>query len=85
MLSQEFDQVGPHQGFAAGQAHLAHPQADEGAGHRQEFSGAQGEIAAGEALIRVHAIDAAEVTAVSHRQAQIGDAPAEGVDQVLRR
>ena len=31
--AQELDQVGPHQGFAAGQAHLAHSQADKGAGH----------------------------------------------------
>ena len=73
--------VPPHQGLAAGDAQLAHALRDEGRADPVELLEGQ-KIALGqEGHVLGHAIDAAEIAAVRHRDAQIGDRPAKRVQQ----
>ena len=62
---------------------LAHAARDEGARQPVDLLEAQQILARQEGHGLGHAIDAAEVAAVGDRDAQIGDMPAEGVDQGL--
>ena len=73
--------VPPHQGLAAGDAQLAHALRDEGRADPVELLEGQKVALGQEGHVLGHAIDAAEVAAVRHRDAQIGDRPAERVHQ----
>lgn len=70
-----------HQRLAAGDTNAPHAEADEGVGHRVKFLQAEDLIAGKELHVFAHAVGAAEVAAIRHRQAQVGDATAEGIDQ----
>ena len=73
-----------HQRLAAGQAQLADALGDEGAAQPVEFLQAQ-EVGLGqEGHVLRHAIDAAEIAAVGHRHAQIGDGALKRIDQRRR-
>ena len=70
-----------HQGLAAGDAQLPHAEADEGVAEPVELLERQ-ELRLGQELhVLGHAVDAAEVAAVGHRDAQIGQPPSERIDQ----
>ena len=70
-----------HQRLAAGEPELAHAAGDEGRAQPVELLERQHVLLRQEGHVLRHAIDAAEVAAVGHRDAQIGDRPAERVDQ----
>ena len=74
----------PHQRLAAGQPQLADAARDEGAAQPVEFLQRQQVGLRQERHVFRHAIDAAEIAAVGHRDAQIGDRPLERVDQRSR-
>ena len=59
--------------------------ADEGAAQPVELLERQDLGLGQEGHVLRHAIDAAEVAAVRHRDAQIGDMPAEGIDHLRIR
>ena len=66
----------PHQRLAAGEPQLAHAARDEGAAQPVELLERQQVGLRQERHVLRHAVDAAEVAAVGHRDAQIGDARA---------
>ena len=73
------------QRLAAGEAQLAHALDDEGGAEPIQFFQGE-EIGLGqEGHVFRHAIDAAEIAAVGHRDAQIGDGAPERVDHRLGR
>ena len=74
----------PHQRLAAGQAQLAHALGDERAAQPVEFLQAEQVGLRQERHVLRHAIDAAEIAAVGHRNAQIGDGAMKRVDQRAR-
>ena len=87
MARQRADQrhdVLADQRLAAGEPELAHAAGDEGRAEPVELLERQHVLLRQEGHVLRHAIDAAEVAAVGHRHAQIGDRPAERVDQRLR-
>jgi len=70
-----------HERLAAGQAQLAHAARDERRAQPVQFLERE-QIGLGQKVhVFRHAVDAAEVAAVGHRNAQIGDGTPEGVDQ----
>ena len=72
----------PHQRLAAGQPDPRHAARDEDVGELHQLLQRQ-HVAFGRKLhLLRHAIAAAQVAAVGHRQADIGDPPAVRVDQV---
>jgi hypothetical protein len=76
--------VTAHQRLAAGDPQLAHPAIDEHAAEPIEFFQRQ-QIALGQELhVLGHAVGTAEVAAIRHRDAEIGDRPLERVDQRRR-
>ena len=80
-LPQACQQAGDalaHQRLAAGDTNAPHAEADEGVGHRVKFLQAEDLVAGKELHVFAHAVGAAEVAAIRHRQAQVGDATAEG-------
>ena len=88
MPGQAFNQphdAAPDQGLATGQAQLAHALADEGAAQPVELFQRQQLLLGQEGHLLGHAVDAAEIAAIRHGDAQIGDRPAERVDQRCRR
>ena len=79
--AEERHHVAPDQRLAAGDAKLAGPEPDEGRTQPVEFLERQNVPLGQEIHVLGHAIDAAEVAAVRHRHAHIGDAAAERVDE----
>ena len=69
-----------HQRLAAGQPELAHPHPHEGAAQPVQLLQGQDLRLGQEGHVFRHAIDAAEVAAVRHRDPKVGDGPPEGVD-----
>ena len=67
------------QGLAPRQAQLAHPQSDKGGGDPVQFLYGQDLGLGQEDHVLGHAVDAAQVAPVRHRDAQIADRPAERV------
>src|SRR5262249_18373669 len=71
----------PHQRFAACEPELPDAARDEGAAQPIElFEGEQVGLGQKRHVLR-HAVDAAKIATIGDRNAQIGDRPAEGVDQ----
>ena len=79
-LEQAHD-VAPDERLAAGDADFSHALFDEGGGQPVELFQRQQILLRQEMHVLRHAIDAAEVAAVGHRDAEIGDRPAERIDQ----
>ena len=71
----------PDQRLAAGQAQLAHAARHEGRAQPVELLEREDLGLGQKRHVFRHAIDAAEVAAVGHRDAQIGDGAAERIDQ----
>ncbi|MDT4864251.1 hypothetical protein FQZ97_990040 [compost metagenome] len=71
-----------HQRLAAGDADALYTQADERVSHRVELFQAEHLVAWEELHVLAHAIGAAEIATIGDRQAQVGDASAEGIDQL---
>ena len=71
----------PHQRLAAGEPQLAHAARNERAAQPVEFLQRQQVGLRQERHVFRHAVDAAEIAAVGHRHAQIGDRPLERIDQ----
>ena len=78
--ADEIDEALAHQRLAAGQAQLAHPLPDEPGRQAVELGKFEHFGARQEGHPLGHAISASEVAAVGHRQPQIGDGAAIGVD-----
>jgi hypothetical protein len=76
----QLDNVPAHQGLAAGQPQLAHALADEGGGEAVELGEAEQLGAGQEGHALGHAINAAQVASVGHRQPQIADCSPERID-----
>ena len=74
----------PHQRLAAGEAQLAHAARDERAAQPVEFLEREQVLLRQERHVLRHAVDAAEIAAVGHRDAQIGDRAPERIDQRRR-
>ena len=74
----------PHQRLAAGQPQLAHAARDERAAQPVELFEREQVLLRQERHVLRHAVDAAEIAAVGHRDAQIGDRPLERIDQRRR-
>ena len=70
-----------HQRFAAGEAQAADAARNEGGAQAIKLVEAQNLAFRQERLIFRHAIDAAEIAAIGHGHAQIGDRAGEGIDQ----
>jgi hypothetical protein len=81
--AEQRQDVAAHQRLAPGQTQLAHPEPDEGAAQPVELFEGEHLGFGQESHVFRHAIDAAEVASVGHRDAQIGDVPAKGVDHGL--
>ena len=79
-VADQAHDVAPDQGLAAGQAQLAHALAHEGAAQAVQLLEAQDLGLGQEGHVFRHAVDTAEVAAVSDRNPEIGDRPAEGID-----
>jgi hypothetical protein len=77
----QLDHVAPNQRLAPGEADLGDPTLDEAERELVQLFEAQHFLAREEGHLLRHAIGAAQVAAIRHRQAQIGDPPVEGVDQ----
>ena len=73
--------VAPHERLAAGEAQLAHPALDEDAADAVELLERQEVALRQEAHVLRHAVEAAEIAAVGHRDAQIGDRAPERIDE----
>src|SRR5690606_27594133 len=71
-----------HQGFATGHADASDAQANEGVGYGIEFFEREDLRARREDHVLAHAIGAAKIAAVGYRQPEVGNASAEGVDQL---
>ena len=83
--TQEIDNATPHERLAPGDAQLAGAPGHENRTKPVQFFDGQ-ELATRQELHGVrHAVGAAEVAAVRHRDAEIGDRPPERVDQRLLR
>ncbi len=74
-----------HQRLAAGDAQLLRPARDEGGAQPVELLEREQIAARQELHVFRHAIDAAKIAAVGHRDAHIGNRPPERVDQRRRR
>ena len=74
----------PHQRLAAGQPQFGHAFRHEGAAQPVELLEAEQVGLGQERHVLRHAIDAAEIAAVGHRDAQIGDGARERIDQRAR-
>ncbi len=79
---QQAGQPLAHQRFATRHADAFDAQADEGIGHRIELFEREDLRTGREDHVFAHAIGAAKIAAVGYRQPQVGDAPAEWVDQL---
>ena len=79
--ADERHDAAPDQRLAAGQPQLAHAARDEGAAQPVELLQREQVRLRQEVHVLGHAIDAAEVAAVRHRHAQIGDRARERIDQ----
>ena len=79
-LEQPHD-IAPDQRLATGKPQLACAAGDEGAAEPVQFLEREQVAFRQKAHIFRHAIDAAEVAAVGHRNPQIGDRAAEGIDE----
>ncbi len=78
---KQLHDVATHQRLAAGDAQLARAARHKGAAQTIQLLKRQ-QIALGQEIhILRHAIDAAEIAAIRHRDAHIGDGATEGVDQ----
>src|SRR5687768_4238737 len=78
---KEGHDVAPHERLAAGEAELAHAALDEHRAEAVELLEGE-EVALREEMhVLRHAVEAAEVAAVRHRDAQIGDRPPERIDE----
>ncbi len=77
----EAHDVAAHQRLATGEPQLAHPARHEGRAQAVQLLQAENVLLGQEGHVLGHAIDAAEIAAVGHRDAQIGDRPAEAVDE----
>ena len=85
---QRLDQIhhaAPHQRLAAGQPDLLHPEADEDRAQPIQFLEPQHFGVRQERHLLRHAIDAAEIAAIGHRQPDVGDRAAERIDEPRRR
>jgi hypothetical protein len=71
----------PNQRFSAGEAELPHSARNEGAAQPVELFKAQKVGLGQERHVLRHAIDAAEIAPIGHRDAQIGDRPSEWINQ----
>jgi hypothetical protein len=69
-----------HQGLTAGHPQFLDAAPDEGRAQSLQLLQRQHLGLGQEGHVLGHAVDAAEVAAIRHRDAQIGDMPAEGVD-----
>jgi len=69
------------QRLAAGQTKLANAAVDEGGAQPVEFLERKDVLLGQEGHVLRHAIDTAEIAAVGDRHSQIGDRPAERIDQ----
>ncbi|MCY1352793.1 hypothetical protein D9M69_391110 [compost metagenome] len=79
--AEQVEQVLAHQRLAAGDANAFDAEADEGVRHRVEFFEGKDLRPRREDHVLAHAVRAAEVATIGDRQAQVGDAPAKGVEQ----
>ena len=77
----EFHHVAPHQRFAPRKPDLAYPARDEALGDHRDFLQAQQRLARQETHLLRHAIAAAQIAAVRHRDPQIADRAAVSIDQ----
>jgi hypothetical protein len=77
----QFHDVAPDQGLAAGQPHLLHPAPDEGRDDGVDLLKAQHVLFGQERHVLGHAVGAAEIAAIGHRQAEIRDRPTVAVDE----
>ncbi len=88
-LADQFREPRTQQRFAPGETQLAHAERGRGTRHAHDFleaeplAGAQEAIAVVEGLPR-HAVRAAEIAAVHHREAQVVHRPAEPVARARR-
>jgi hypothetical protein len=73
-----------HQRLAAGDAQLSGSAGDKGGAQAVELLEREQIPARQKLHVFGHAIDAAQIAAVGHRHAQIGDGAAEGVDERRR-
>jgi hypothetical protein len=79
-LPQRHD-AAPHQRLATGKAQFAHAARDEGAAQPVEFLECEQVRLGQEVHVLGHAVDAAEIAAIRHRHAQIGDRARKRIDQ----
>ena len=79
--AEEGQDIAADQRFAPGDAQLFHPQPDEGRGQAVQFLKRQKILLGQELHMFRHAIGAAEVAAIGHRNPQVGDRTGKGVDQ----
>ena len=75
----------PHQRLATGEPQLSDPACNEGAAQPVEFFERQQVALRQERHVLRHAIDAAKIATIGHRDAQIGDRASERVDERRRR
>ena len=88
MPRQRLDQahdVPPYQRLAAGEPELPHPAADEGGGDPVDLLEGQDLLFRQKGHVFRHAVNAAEIAAVGHRDPEIGDLAAERIDQLRDR
>ncbi len=78
---QEIADALAHEGLAAGNAQPLNAAGDEEQRQALHFLEAQEVAARQEGRVLAHAIGAAQVATVGHRQADIGQSPAEAIDQ----
>ena len=77
--------IAPHQRLAAGKPQLARSQPDERRAQAIEFLERQDVPFGQEVHVLGHAVDAAEIAAVGHGDAHVGDRATEGIDERSRR
>ncbi len=80
-VAKQREDVAPHQRLAAGDAQLAHAVPNEDGAEPVEFLEREQVALGEEGHVLRHAVDAAEIAAVGHRDAQVGDRPPERVDE----
>ena len=73
--------IAAHQRLAAGQAELAHAARDEGLAQPFQFLEREEILLRQEGQVLRHSIGAAEIAAIRHRHAQIGDGACKGIDK----
>src|SRR6478672_9128709 len=83
-LDQSHD-IPPYQRLAAGEPELPHPAADEGGGDPVDLLEGQDLLFRQKGHVFRHAVNAAEIATVGHRDPQIGDLAAKRIDQLRDR